>query len=294
MGRNGIIIVNAYGRPTESVLQAERLQNEFFSLGVSTQIVKNGQQRVFLDGGKIENLLSADFVVFLDKDKYLSSELEKSGMRLFNRHFAIRLCDDKGETLLALSDKGINLPDTVFGTLCYSDSDAVNEAELKAVAKRLSFPVVVKESFGSMGKGVYLANDFAELKSLAERIKTKPHIFQKYLSHSFGTDVRVIVIGGSAVGAIKRTNETDFRSNVAQGGKTEKFTLTDEFKCAAETAAKILGLDYCGVDLLYGDGGKPYVSEVNSNAFFFGFEKATGINVAALYAEYIIKTVYGG
>lgn len=293
MGKNGIIIVNAYGRPKESVLQAERLQNEFFKLGVNAQIVKNGQENAFLSGGKVKSLLNADFAVFLDKDKYLSCELEKSGMRLFNKHGAIRLCDDKGETLLYLSGSGLNLPDTVFGSLCYSDGDEVSELYLKAVIQKLNFPIVVKESFGSQGKGVYLAENFGELKGIAEKLKTKPHIFQQYLPFAFGTDVRVIVIGGVAVGAIKRINDTDFRSNVAQGGVAQKFDLPDEFKSAAEKAANILGLDYCGVDLLFGENGKPYICEVNSNAFFFGFEKATGINVANLYAKYIIKTVYG-
>ncbi|MDY6367898.1 MAG: RimK family alpha-L-glutamate ligase [Clostridia bacterium] len=292
MGRNGVIIVNAYGRPKESVLQPFGLQDEFFKLGVSAQIIKNGESNVFLKDGKIKSLLSADFAVFLDKDKYLSFELEKSGMRLFNRHGAIRLCDDKGETLIRLSDSGLNLPDTVFAPLSYSDEDSISESSLIRIGEKLGFPLVVKESFGSMGKGVYLAENIEELKILAEKLKNKPHIYQKYLSHAFGTDVRVIVIGGSAVGAIKRKNDNDFRSNVAQGGVAQKFELSESFKAAAEKAANLLGLDYCGVDLLFGDAGERYVCDVISNAFFSGFEKATGINVANLYAKYIIKTAF--
>ena len=284
MVRKGIIIVNAYGRPEESVLQAERLRNEFFCLGVSTEIISDDRQSAF-NGG-------VDFAVYLDKDKYFSAQLENAGIRLFNSHSAIRVCDDKGETVLKLTGK-VNLPETYFGLLSYSKKDKPDEKYLSFVAERLGYPLVVKESFGSMGKGVYLVKNFRELKKVAEKVKNIPHVFQKYLPFAYGTDVRVIVIGGKAVGAIKRKNENDFRSNVAKGGVAEKYDLDDAFKSTAEKVAEILGLDYCGVDILFGKNGEPTVCEVNSNAFFFGFEKATGINVAGLYAEYVVNTVYG-
>ena len=104
-------------------------------------------------------------------------------------------------------------------------------------------------------------------------------------------DVRVIVIGGHTVAAMERRNDGDFRSNVAQGGSGEKIDLLEEFRIVAESCAEILGLDYCGVDLLYGKDGEPIVCEVNSNAFFSGIEKATGVNVAKAYAEHIINNL---
>ena len=107
-----------------------------------------------------------------------------------------------------------------------------------------------------------------------------------------GVDVRVIVIGGKTVASMERRNKDDFRSNVAQGGCGVKIDLPENFQIVAESCAEILGLDYCGVDLLYGNDGEPYVCEVNSNAFFGGIEEATGVNVAKLYAEHIIKTIY--
>ena len=88
---------------------------------------------------------------------------------------------------------------------------------------------------------------------------------------------------------MERRNENDFRSNVAQGGTGTAIELPHEFKQAAEKCARILRLDYCGVDLLYGDDGSPYVCEVNSNAFIGGIESATGVNVAKAYVEHIIK-----
>ena len=60
---------------------------------------------------------------------------------------------------------------------------------------------------------------------------------------------------------------------------------------AAEKCARILKLDYCGVDLLFGESGAPYVCEINSNAFISETERITGVNVARAYAEYIVKTL---
>ena len=287
----GIIFVNAFKVPKESVHFAERLQQEFKALNVSAEIVYNGYTDNVIAGGEIKNGVSCDFAVFLDKDKYLSACLEKSGVRLFNSHNAIRTCDDKGETFIALSGYGLNLPDTVFAPVCYNKDLPVDESGLKAVAERLGYPIVVKESYGSMGKGVYKADDFTELKTLAEKLKTTPHLYQKFLPYKIGTDVRLIVVGGKFLCAMMRENKNDFRSNVALGGKGKAFNPSEGFISAAEECASILGLDYCGVDLLFGENGKPYVCEVNSNAFISEIEKVTGVNVAKAYAEHIFNAV---
>ena len=286
----GCIIINAFLRPIESVKQAERLKEEFNNLGVSVDIVSNGATRYsVMDGGLVSNFTAYDFAIFLDKDKYLSSALTSLGVRLFNRHESIRVCDDKAETVLALLNNGVNMPDTVFGALCYSNEDKVKEENAKAVAEKLGYPVIVKESFGSMGKGIYKADNYAELLSIMEQVKLKPHLFQKYLGKHKGKDTRVIVIGKKAVCAMERINSDDFRSNVARGGSCNPLSLEGEFIATAEKVATILDLDYCGVDILTGDDDKPYICEVNSNAFFDGIEKATGVNVAKKYAEYIVE-----
>lgn len=288
----GKIILNAFLRPIESVLQAQRLQEEFKRFGVSVEIVNDGFLRSQIVGNEIvTDLFDCDFIIYLDKDKYLSKELENKGLRLFNRHDAIRVCDDKGETYIALSNKGINIPDTIFGALCYSNEDQISREATKEIIAKLSLPIIVKESYGSMGKGVYLAKSEDELFDLMQKLKLKPHLFQRYVKAEKGTDYRVIVIGEKAVASMKRHNDLDFRSNIARGGYGEKIDLPKEFIALAEKCAKELGLDYCGVDILKDEQGEPVVCEVNSNAFFDGIEKATGVNVAKLYAEYVIKTI---
>ncbi len=287
----GIICVNPFGEPKESVHQAKRLKDEFATFGVSAHIVSDGYLKNYISDGKIRENLSCDFAVFLDKDKYLSACLEKSGVRLFNSHAAIRTCDDKGETYIALAGAGLNIPETVFAPVCYNAYSEIDEKTLYTVAEKIGYPVIVKESFGSKGKGVYKADDFSELKTLAETLKLKPHIYQRYIPFRTGTDVRMIVIGGKFLCAMIRENVNDFRSNIALGGKGRKYEPSAEFIAAAEKCACVLGLDYCGVDLLFGENGAPYVCEVNSNAFISEIERITGVNVARAYAEHIIKTL---
>ncbi len=288
----GIIIVNPYGFPNNSIKQAERLKEEFDILGVKVQIVNNAFTLLSIEKDKlISQLEEVDFAVFLDKDKYLSIQLTKLGIRLFNSHHSIRICDDKGETCLALVNAGVNMPKTMFAPLCYRKEGKLNLDYADIIIENLKLPVIVKESYGSQGFGVHKANNKEELIALMEQFKLKPHIYQQYIGEKPGVDVRVIVIGKKVVASMERRNDSDFRSNIGQGGSGEKIVLHDSFRQTAEQCANVLGLDYCGVDLLYGNNGEPIVCEVNSNAFFEGIEKTTGINVAKLYAQYIIDEI---
>ena len=288
----GIIIINPYLVPKESVHQAERLKEEFINLNVDAEIITDAFLRSELDCGKINAVLKGvDFAVYLDKDKYQSEILSRTGIRVFNSHESIRVCDDKAVTYIALSGSNLKIPKTIFGALCYRNDLAVKKEWAEEIGKKLGYPVIVKESFGSMGKGIHKADTPAELLAAMKHVKLKPHLFQEYVSSSVGRDVRVIVIGGKAIAAMERRNENDFRSNVAQGGIGVKIDLPERFKHVAEKCARVLRLDYCGVDLLYGQDGEPYVCEVNSNAFIGGIESVTGVNVAKAYAEYIVNTI---
>ena len=88
---------------------------------------------------------------------------------------------------------------------------------------------------------------------------------------------------------MKRENPNSYLSNLAAGGTASKVDLPKEYLDVAEKCASILDLDYCGVDILEGPNGEPIVSEVNSNAFYEGIEKTTGINVAGCYVDYLLK-----
>lgn len=285
----GVIIVNPYQVDGGNSHQAKRLEEEFALLGVSVKTISDGYKLNRLIDDKLSFFEEKpDFAIFLDKDKYLSASLEKLGIKLFNSDKSIRLCDDKGETVLALAGANVKMPNTLFAPLCYNPKTEYTKEDASFIAKTLSFPVIVKESYGSLGQGVYKADTIEELVVLMNKLKSVPHIYQEYIGFKAGTDVRVILVGGKVICAMQRENKGDFRSNLACGGTGTAITLDDEFTSTAETCARVLGLDYCGVDLLYSETGA-VVCEVNSNAFFRGVESVTGVNVAKIYAEYIIK-----
>ena len=288
----GVILTNAYKDIPQTRSQCARLKEELEKLHVSIDIMRNDFFAAYItSGGEIASKLSGyDFCIYLDKDKYISYMLEKAGIRLFNSAQAIELCDDKMTTALALSNSGIPMPKTLPGLLCYDEGAPLNEQALRIVEEELGYPVIVKSSFGSMGTGVFKAENFEQLKGAASALKMQPHLFQQYITESAGRDIRVIVIGGKAVAAMERISGGDFRSNIAIGGRGLKIDMPVQVKEMAEKAAALLNLDYCGADILFGKEGF-YLCEVNSNAFFDGIEAATGVNIAKLYANHIVESM---
>ncbi len=290
----GLVIINAYPNGEKFYRQGNRIAEELQKKGVETDVLRNGEVFGFLqnDGGMYAIMPKKyDFVVYLDKDKYLGKILEKSGLRLFNSASAVEICDDKMTTYLALQNAGIRLAETIPAPLCYTPNVAPDKQFLEKVCERLGFPLVVKTSYGSFGAGVHLVHGMPELLEVEQKLLYTPHFYQRYVEESAGRDIRVIVIGGKAIGCMERVAQKgEFRSNVELGGQGRVICLEEEYRIAAEKAAKALRLDYCGVDLLETKQG-PVLCEVNSNAFFEGLEKVTGINVAEKYAEYILNQV---
>ena len=292
--KKGLILINAYSDMKSSLNQSERLKEEFSNLCVTVDIRRNDYFPAYVenDGKFAYKSINYDFCVYLDKDKYVSDMLEKSGLRLFNSHKAIQICDDKMLTFIALSGSGITVPKTMPGLLCYDKDKRVKASALDAVESTLNYPVIVKACHGSLGKEVYKADDRAALERLAETVRCEQHLFQQFISESFGRDIRVIVIGGKVFAAMLRKSNGDFRSNLNAGGSGERIEIPKAVASACEKAASIIGLDYCGIDMLLGKDGY-YLCEVNSNAFFGGIERVTGKNVAAAYAKYIYDKIYG-
>lgn len=287
-----LILVNAYSRLKSSLNQSARLREEFSLLGVKADVRLNDFFACEeTEGGCIKNNAAGyDFCVYLDKDKYIARMLEKCGMRLFNSSVAIETCDDKMLTAIALAGV-VPMPATLPGALCYNPELPVKESILDGVECRLGYPVIVKSSYGSLGSGVFKAGNRAELRAIAEKLKCEPHLFQQYIAESAGEDARVIVVGGKVVAAMKRKSCGDFRSNLELGGTGSPLEPDGELAHMCIRAARALGLDYCGVDVLFGKSGY-LVCEVNSNAFFGGIEMVTGVNVARAYARYICDKIY--
>ena len=287
----GIILINAYPNGEKFYRQAERIQTELRLLGVETEIVKNGELSFLIDekGISCPKAEKTSFVVYLDKDKYLGYALERLGLRLFNGAKQVEICDDKVTTYEALLGSGLKIVPTIPAPLCYTPNVQPSPIFLERVAETLGFPLVAKTSYGSLGKGVKLVRGMPELIKTEKEWLYTPHAYQKFIESSSGKDLRVIVVGGKAVGAMQRiAKEGEFRSNIELGGNGLPVTAEREYLQAAERAAQTLGLDYCGVDLLFTEEG-PMLCEVNSNAFFEGMERVTGINIAGIYAKYIVS-----
>ena len=289
----GLLVTNGYFSNEATCNQSSRLIEEFSKLFVEVDLLKSNDiltkigdtSTVFFSkDGKILPLPKYDFIIYLNKDRYQAEMLENAGYRLFNSVDAIVNCDDKMLTYQKLVGK-VNIPKTISSPLMYAPNQDDNF--LSMVEKELSYPIIVKTVYGSMGKGVQRVEDFNGLKTVFNALRMYPHVYQQSVG-TVGEDLRITVIGGKAVSCMKRKNLNDFRSNVELGGVGVKHEPTKEQIALAENCAKILNLDYAGVDIL-SDGINDYVCEVNSNAFFKGSESATGANIAKLYAMHVIS-----
>jgi len=287
----GIIAVNSYAELKGMAYQSQRMKEELSLLGIQTKILRTAEMNYGIKNSRAEFLENCGFVIFFDKDKYLPRIIEKCGIRLFNNASSIELCDDKMLTHIALADRGIPMPDVISSPLCYTQGKNPDENFLLGVSKKLGFPVILKKSFGSLGKDVRLIYNYNDMISAEKEYMYSPHIYQRYIGAHSGEDIRIIIIGGKAVSSMARKNKEDFRSNIEAGGKGEKCVPPEEFISVAEKEAKILKLDYCGVDLLIDENGAPLLCEVNSNAFFTAMEECTGFNVAGAYAKYIYEVL---
>lgn len=284
-----LIVENAYIKNASQIRQAERIAEELSALGATAEIKKNFNLAHIADS-RVKAQGYA-FCVYLDKDRVAARLLERSGMRLFNTATAIETCDDKMLTDIALSNEGFVLPDCIYAPLCYHAKSAANRDFLRETGNFLGFPLVAKTNYGSLGAGVTLISDEGELAAYEKKNLTLPHFYQRFIDCGGGVDIRVLVVGGRCLCAMKRKNPNDFRSNIELGGKGENYPLDANLSSLCENVAKVLNLDYCGVDILAGRDGKYYVCEVNSNAFFAAAEAVCKVNVAKAYAEYMISEI---
>ncbi len=234
-----------------------------------------------------------DFVLFWDKDILLARRLERLGVRLFNDASAVEICDRKRLTALALLDANLPMPKTVLAPKTF-DGVGYNDLSFLSLAEeKLGFPMIVKEDCGSFGKQVYLVNDRKELESTVQSLDAKEFLMQEFIAESRGKDVRVNVVGDRAVSAILRVNDRDFRSNISGGGRAQQYTPTAEEASLAVRAAKACGLDFAGVDILFGKNG-PLVCEVNSNPHFKSTLDCTGQDLSEDIMEYVLSNLGNG
>lgn len=287
---NGALIVNRFLSTEKFRDIYARLENAFSEREVSLSLYTNAEL-LHTAGTEIPFEHRPDFVLFWDKDIPLAKEIEACGIPIFNSSSAIEICDDKAKMHLAL--RGLPMPKTIIAPMTFPNVGYTDTDFLDTVAKKLGFPVVVKECFGSFGAQVYLAKDMDELRCITKQHESVPLLFQELISESFGRDIRINVVGHRVVAAMLRESQNgDFRSNVTLGGSTLPYSPTDAECELAIAASKRLGLDFAGIDILFGSEG-PLLCEVNSNAHFKSTYDCTGVDLADLIADHIIKKISG-
>ena len=282
----GWLVVNAFLRSEKFEEIYARLIRAFSLRGVRL-LRKSNAELVSVLGTPILN--RPDFVLFWDKDIPLAYRLENAGLRLFNRPKGIELCDDKAMTALALEKAGIPHPRTIVAPLKFDSGPYGDDSFLDSVAELLGFPLVAKERVGSFGAQVHLLESPEEIRAVLRARPESGWIFQEYVETSFGRDIRIQTLGDKVAAATARFGAPgDFRSNVTAGGRMEPIGPPLTFQEAALNAARELGLDFAGVDLMYGEGETPIICEVNSNAHFVNLDNALGISFEEMLAEYVL------
>ncbi len=215
-------------------------------------------------------------------------QFEMMGVYPLNESVAIGRSRDKLRCLQLLSRKGIGLPVTAFAHATSQADDLIDMVG--------GTPLVIKLLEGTQGIGVVLAETRSSAKSMIEAFGgVEANILvQEFIKEAGGSDIRAIVIGGKVIAAMQRTGGPgEFRSNLHRGGKAKEVKITPEERSTAVRAAKILGLNVCGVDMLRSNHG-PVVMEVNSTPGLEGIESATGMDVAGKIVEFLEKNAKPG
>ncbi|MGF1549650.1 MAG: 30S ribosomal protein S6--L-glutamate ligase [Sphingomonadaceae bacterium] len=215
-------------------------------------------------------------------------QFEMMDVYSLNESVAISRSRDKLRSLQLLSRKGIGLPVTVFA---HRTSNAEDILELIGGA-----PVVIKLLEGTQGIGVVLGETPKAAESIIQAfggVKTNI-LVQEYIAEAGGEDIRCLVIGGKVVASMmRRGKEGDFRSNLHRGGSAKPIKISAAERATAVGAARAMGLNVCGVDMLRSNHG-PVVMEVNSSPGLEGIERATGIDVAERIIDFIEKNARPG
>ncbi|MCA9074618.1 MAG: RimK family alpha-L-glutamate ligase [Planctomycetaceae bacterium] len=211
------------------------------------------------------------------------ARLETAGVLVVNGPKAIECAVDKYLATSKLAAEGLPVPRTI---VC-QDTEAAMEA-----FDALGGDVVVKPLFGAEGRGIVRVSDpdlaFRTFRTL-ERIQSVLYL-QQFIEHE-GYDIRVLVLDGEIIGAFKRRNTSDFRTNMARSATGEVHDLTDNERDMAVRAVRVTDATFGGVDLLYDRSGECYVLEVNAVPGWKAFARVTGIDVAAKLIEWLsLKT----
>jgi ribosomal protein S6--L-glutamate ligase len=208
-------------------------------------------------------------------------QFEMMGTYCVNESVAITRSRDKLRSIQLLSRRKVGIPVTAFANSPDDVSGLIREVG--------GAPLVIKLLEGTQGIGVVLAETKKAAESVIQAFMgvNSNILIQEYIKEAGGSDIRCFVVGGKVIAAMQRTApEGEFRSNLHRGGSAKLVKLSAAERATAIKAAKIMGLNVCGVDLLRSNRG-PLVMEVNSSPGLKGIEEATNKDVAGMVIEFI-------
>jgi ribosomal protein S6--L-glutamate ligase len=202
------------------------------------------------------------------------NQFDMMGVAVLNNSVPIARSRDKLRCLQLLARFGVDIPRTVM---------ARDRSNIPHLLKDVGgLPAIVKLIRGTQGVGVMLASTLSELEGILATFSDlgQDIVLQEFIAESRGRDVRALVVGDRVVAAMRRrAKRGEFRSNLHRGGRGKAVKLGPAYVEAAVTAARIVGLEVAGVDMLETRDG-PKVMEVNSSPGFEGLERATGVDIA--------------
>jgi [lysine-biosynthesis-protein LysW]--L-2-aminoadipate ligase len=262
--------------------EEKRLLDAFAERGAEAEVVDPRALRFHLTGPALPWRIVLNREISASRARYAGLSLEAAGMATINPARAIEVCGDKWLTSLALQSAGVPTPPAV---LALTPEAAL--AEIEATG----YPVVLKPLTSSWGKRVSLIRDAEAAQAVLEHCAALPapqaHLIylQEYVDKP-GRDIRVVVVGDRAVGAAYRYSD-GWRTNVARGATTAVCELDDGLVDLAIRAARAVGAQIAGVDVVEDLAGNLLVIEVNSGVEFAGLQRALGadIDVAGAIAD---------
>ena len=209
--------------------------------------------------------------------------LEDRGIPVMNSPRTIERCVDKFYTTALLRAAGLDTPETV---VCERIDEAMAAVESMA-------DVIIKPLFGSMGHGMVRVSDLDTAFRVCRAIEMTRAIFyvQRYVEHG-GSDVRAFVVGDRIIAAIERRARNDgWKTNISLGGEARAVELSSAWSAIALAAARAVGADYAGIDLLPARDGTLYVLEANGIPGWSGVQSATTADIAGAIVDHLIAKV---
>lgn len=254
-----------------------------------SMVIEKKNPEIYYNGEKLEGIDAVIPRIGASRTFYGTAVVRQfEMMHVFptNESQAITRSRDKLRSMQILSRAGIGMPITAFA----SDPDNISHL----IEEVGGAPLVIKLLQGTQGIGVVLAETKKAAKSVMEAFYgiQANMMIQEFIKESKGADIRAFVVGGKVVGAMKRQGaEGEFRSNIHRGGSANQIKLSRSERSTAVKAAKLMGLNVAGVDMLQSGTG-PKIMEVNSSPGLEGIEKASGIDVAAKIYEFIEENAH--